>query len=265
MGRTGMMDRVLAACGVAPGSAEIRCKALVCPVYHVCCLNLIFVAFALFDTGIAASAGRFPLFVVEFGLTFTDVGKSGWILFLAGYVFFAGFAASKHAVSYRVPAAARLLTAAAAYIFITVALSGLAANILKRAIGRARPHFFEEQGIFSFSPFANNSAYESFPSGHATTAAALFVGLGFLLPQMRIPLLIAGIWIGLARVIVGAHYPSDVIAGLALGAWFALAIAAQFARRGILFTINSAGWPEPRYPHRTPGPQATGPVTTDYA
>ena len=59
MGRTGMMDRLLASCGIAPESAESRCKALVCPVYHVCCLNLIFVAFALFDTSIAASSRAF--------------------------------------------------------------------------------------------------------------------------------------------------------------------------------------------------------------
>lgn len=49
------------------------------------------------------------------------------------------------------------------------------------------------------------------------------------MPSLRAPLVIAGIWIGLARVIVGAHYPSDVIAGLALGSWFALAVATQFA------------------------------------
>lgn len=261
-----MMDTLLAACGVRPRSPESRCQALVSPLYHFCCLNLIFIAFALFDTCVGAAAGRFPALTIEFGRTFTDVGKSGWILLIAGYVFLAGLATLKQSAAGKAPEAARLLTAAAAYVFVTIALSGLTANVLKRVIGRARPQFFEEQGIFSFSPFANSAAYESFPSGHATTAAALFVALGFLVPQMRVPLLIAGIWIGLARVIVGAHYPSDVIAGLALGAWFALAVAAQFARYGILFTINGAGWPEPRYPHATiPQAQAAGTLSTDRA
>ncbi|WP_083198352.1 phosphatase PAP2 family protein [Pararhizobium polonicum] len=260
-----MVDTLLAACGIRPRLPEIRCLALVNPLYHLCCLNLVFIAFALFDTCVGAAAGRFPALAIEFGRTFTHAGNSGWILLIAGYVCFAGLATLKRSTAGKAPETARLLTAAAAYVFITVALSGLAANMLKRVIGRARPHLFEEQGIFSFSPFANSTAYESFPSGHATTAAAFFVGLGFLVPQLRIPLFIAGIWIGLARVIVGAHYPSDVIAGLALGGWFALAVATQFARYGILFTINAGGWPEPRYPHIPPQPQTAGTVAADHA
>lgn len=114
---------------------------------------------------------------IEFGQTFTHVGKSGWILCIAGYVFLAGFATLRQSASGRAAAVAQMLTAAAACVFLTVALSGLAANVLKRAIGRARPQFFEQEGISSFSPFANNAAYESFPFGHATTAAALFVAL----------------------------------------------------------------------------------------
>lgn len=265
MGQTGMMDTVLAACGVKPKSPEIRCLALVNPIYHFFCLNLIFIAFALFDTCVGAAAGQFPVLAIDFGRTFTHVGKSGWILFIAGFVFLAGLARLRQSMLGKAPVAAQLVTAAAAYVFLAVALSGLAANLLKRAIGRVRPHFFEQEGIFSFSPFAGNSAYESFPSGHATTAAALFVALSFLAPQLRIPLLITGIWIGLARVIVGAHYPSDVIAGLALGSWFALAIATQFARYGILFTINEAGWPEIRSPRPTREPQTEAALSAEKA
>ncbi|MBP1858720.1 phosphatase PAP2 family protein [Rhizobium herbae] len=259
------MDTLLAVCGIAPKLPETRCLAVINPLYLFCCVNLVFIALVLFDTCVAAAAGRFPLLAIEFGRTFTHVGKSGWILLIAGYIFLAGLAKLRENASGKGPPAAQLLTAAAAYIFVTVALSGLAANLLKRAIGRARPQFFDHEGIFSFSPFSNNAAYESFPSGHATTAAALFVGLALLLPSLRAPLLVAGIWIGLARVIVGAHYPSDVIAGLALGAWFALAVAAQFARYGILFTINAAGWPETRYPPAPREPQADGTLSTDRA
>ena len=209
------------------------------------------------------------MFVVESGLNFTDVGKSGWILFLAGYVFFAGFAASKHAASYRVPAAARLLTAAAAYIFITVALSGLAANVLKRVIGRARPHFSSKSREFSaFRPSPTIPPMKVFPRATLRPRPLFLSASASCCRRCAYALLIAGIWIGLARVIVGAHYPSDVIAGLALGAWFALAVAARFARYGILFAINSAGWPELRYPHRAHGSKQLGrypPITHEKA
>ena len=49
----------------------------------------------------------------------------------------------------------------------------------------------------------------------------------------------------MTRVMVSAHYPSDVIAGLALGGWFSLMIAIVFSRYGILFRVAD-GWPVPK-------------------
>src|SRR5262249_29597109 len=82
-------------------------------------------------------------------------------------------------------------------------------GLLKIAIGRARP----EGAAFGF------------PSGHATAAAA-FCGAvlylsGALPPRVRPfvrALAIAGvILVGLARVILRAHWPSDVLGGITLG------------------------------------------------
>ena len=65
----------------------------------------------------------------------------------------------------------------------------------------------------------------SFPSGHSTAAAAFFGAViylsGSLSPRMRTAVrVLAGVMIllvGLARVILRAHWPSDVVAGFALG------------------------------------------------
>lgn len=69
-----------------------------------------------------------------------------------------------------------------------------------------------------------------FPSGHATAAAAFFGAVMFLagaLPPrvgapMRVLALVMIVLVGMARVMLGAHWPSDVLAGIALG----LALAA---------------------------------------
>ncbi|MGO7580877.1 lipid A 1-phosphatase LpxE, partial [Rhizobium ruizarguesonis] len=67
-----------------------------------------------------------------------------------------------------------------AYLFTTVVFSGLLANLLNRAIGRARPDHFHYYGIFSFTPFSGHSAFESFPAGHSTTVGAFFAAFALL-------------------------------------------------------------------------------------
>jgi membrane-associated phospholipid phosphatase len=57
----------------------------------------------------------------------------------------------------------------------------------------------------------------SFPSNHATLAAALAVGIVFVRPRIGvIAVLVAGV-VAVLRVLTGVHYPHDVLAGLALG------------------------------------------------
>lgn len=95
-------------------------------------------------------------------------------------------------------------------------------GLLKVAIGRARP----ESGAFGF------------PSGHATAAAAFFGAILYLSgvlppPRRRLvrTLAVAGIvLVGVARVVLRAHWPSDVVGGIALGLGFAAVAAMQDAR-----------------------------------
>jgi undecaprenyl-diphosphatase len=65
----------------------------------------------------------------------------------------------------------------------------------------------------------------SFPSGHATRATMLAVlGLGLGPAWLGLALLVWAPLVGLARVILGVHYPSDVVAGMILGALIGLAV-----------------------------------------
>jgi undecaprenyl-diphosphatase len=71
----------------------------------------------------------------------------------------------------------------------------------------------------------------SYPSGHATSGITVFVALGLvalvaLNPRWRwwvaVPLFIIGPLIGVSRIVVGVHWPTDVLGGWALGsAWTA--------------------------------------------
>ncbi|MGI5349060.1 phosphatase PAP2 family protein [Streptomyces sp. CA-250714] len=73
----------------------------------------------------------------------------------------------------------------------------------------------------------------SFPSNHATLAAALAVGLALTLPRLAaLTLPLAGA-AALLRVLVGVHYPHDVLAGALLGAAFAGAAVLMWPRRHV--------------------------------
>ena len=61
-------------------------------------------------------------------------------------------------------------------------------------------------------------ASTSFPSGHSASAAAFAVAVGDVLPALRLPLRAAASIVAFSRVYTGVHYPSDVLAGAAVGA-----------------------------------------------
>ena len=118
------------------------------------------------------------------------------------------------------------------FVVVTVAGSSLLNTLVKLAVDRARPVLTD--------PVAHAGG-ASFPSGHAQSAVvAASVLLLVFLPYLRgawRAVAIAGavayvLAIGFARVGLGVHYVSDVLAGYALGAaWVAAMIAAFNAWR----------------------------------
>jgi len=103
-------------------------------------------------------------------------------------------------------------------VVVTLAGSGLLNGLLKFSFARVRPASFFDYPLPG-SP--------SFPSGHALYAASVFGGLAVLLAaRIRNRPLRVGIWfvsislillVGASRVYLGVHYPSDVLAGYAIG------------------------------------------------
>ena len=116
-------------------------------------------------------------------------------------------------------------------------------------IGRARPLVGGSLDPTLFSPFIWRSEYASLPSGHATTAFAVLVAFGTLWPRARTVLWIYALAIALSRVVVTAHYPTDVLAGAVVGTVGALMVRRWFALQHLGFSLGPDGtvqqWPGP--------------------
>jgi undecaprenyl-diphosphatase len=71
----------------------------------------------------------------------------------------------------------------------------------------------------------------SFPSGHAASAAAFAVGAAMEMPELVPAVFALALAVGASRVVTGVHYPSDVLAGFAVGAAAAASTLLWWPRR----------------------------------
>jgi len=113
--------------------------------------------------------------------------------------------------------------ALATMLAVSVPLAQVWNGLFKTFYGRARP---------SFEIYGDLPHSQSFPSGHSTVATATYFLLAVIVaslepnPSMKILAFVTAallsITIGLSRVYLGVHWPSDVLAGWFLGAGWAL-------------------------------------------
>jgi undecaprenyl-diphosphatase len=127
-------------------------------------------------------------------------------------------------------------------------LPGLFDTVIKRLIGRSRP-FVDGLDVWAYHPLSWHPKFASFPSGHTATVFAALVAIGTILPQARALLWIYAGLIALSRVVINAHYPSDVIGGAIIGAAGAWLVRNWFADRGLVFVVKPDGSVSPM-----PGP-----------
>ncbi len=129
----------------------------------------------------------------------------------------------------------------ALFVFSAIVISGLTVNLIKGVVARWRPiALFTEPSRYGFDFFKIGYEHNSFPSGHATTAGALAGALTLLCPRLRVLWFSAAALVAASRVVVGAHYPGDVVAGFWLGIVAALGLARTSWFRDVRETPASA-------------------------
>lgn len=110
----------------------------------------------------------------------------------------------------------------ATFFLVASAASALVVQVLKAAFGRARP----EEILVAADP-------GSFPSGHTANAATIAMVMGLLFPRLWVWIagLLYTVLMALSRTYLGAHWLTDTLGGLLVGAGVAVLVWAAFATR----------------------------------
>lgn len=105
-----------------------------------------------------------------------------------------------------------------------LALSHIPVAIMKRKYPRLRPYLVLPDTNTCKKPLTD----PSFPSGHTTAIFSVAVPLVYVSPWLASIVLPLACLVGLSRIYLGLHYPSDCLAGSILGTTAALATAVFF-------------------------------------
>jgi undecaprenyl-diphosphatase len=129
-------------------------------------------------------------------------------------------------------------------------------RVISELVDRARPFVADPHGVHLFS---GHAADPGFPSDHATGAFAVAMAIWLRNRRWGTVALIAAAVLSVGRVAIGVHYPSDVLAGAALGCAAALLLFARPARERIDRLADLlVGWLE-RGLRRLRGPRVAQP------
>ena len=191
-------------------------------------------------------AGTLPLWVIETFNEITDYGRSGWTLIPIGSLIVLAAVLCTPAAGRMTNLVLTSLIVRLEFLFLAIALPGIFVTIVKGFIGRMRP---SDLGPFTYAPWSWQHKFASLPSGHTTAAFAFSFAIGVLWPRARVPILVFAVVIGVSRIVIQAHFVSDVIAAAFVGGFGAILVRNWFAARGLAFLPARDG-----AVHAMPGP-----------
>lgn len=159
-----------------------------------------------------------------FERTFNDVEMWGTVVIALAAAALWLLARPRSASKWKLAAASSLAAGALAY----------AVNqVIHAAYDRARPY---ESHAGVYHPDAH-STDASFPSDHASAAFGIAIAVALIDPVVGTLFVILAILIGIGRVVIGAHYPGDVLAGIGVGLVCAVVVV-RLARPLIAFLVR---------------------------
>ena len=97
--------------------------------------------------------------------------------------------------------------------FLYLLIVGIATQLIKHIVGRPRPNYTNYDEAVSLNFFTFDSNLHSFPSGHSSTIFIVCFILSSVLPKLKYYFYFLATVVALSRVVVGAHFLTDVVSG----------------------------------------------------
>lgn len=104
--------------------------------------------------------------------------------------------------------------------FVALVLSFVIGYFFKKCFTRPRPYLVLSQARTGSKLFRDYS----FPSGHTTAVFSLAISYSLVYRYLIVPLIFCALLVGISRIYLGQHYPTDVLAGGILGTTVALVV-----------------------------------------
>ena len=150
-------------------------------------------------------------YLKKFFVSITKLGDSLWYFLIIFSFFLLSFFGNKtKLISVKKCLYLKNLTY---FSFFYLVLVGLITQLLKHIIGRPRPNYVDVNSDTGFNFFSTDASFHSFPSGHSSTIFAIALILSLMLPGLRVFFFLFAFIVAISRVVVGAHFTTDILAG----------------------------------------------------
>lgn len=113
----------------------------------------------------------------------------------------------------------------------------LAYRVIKNFVHRSRP--FQNEEILKWVRQVGEAHGPSFPSNHTANMFALASILGWFFPGLALLFYFFAVLVGISRMALGVHYPTDVLAGMFLGLFVGYVIRSMLLNQSDAFQLKS--------------------------
>lgn len=168
----------------------------------------------------------------------TDIGLSGLWYVLAAALLLGGRVLAGFSSTIARHDQFMNLARSAWFMIVAMATSAAAVQLIKFAVGRYRPRYLFEEGLYGLDPFGVHMGMYSFPSGHTQTVVAAMTALTLMYPRYNLLYVIIAVLVGSSRALTTIHYPSDVLMGAYVGFAVTMGLRRLFERKGRSLRID---------------------------